>query len=173
MKSLVTFERRLSALNGRRQRAQRVLAPLVAAKFSMGDFFDIDQAATTATVRADARAVTLRERQTPALAVVRTKRFAVTTGVAEGADPAGNLYRVHTDDATIPVGTFDLELVEPLTLTMLIFDLAAMPSAPNRTTTPPTLTSRPGAPRSWCGSSGCGCGRPTRIRWAAGLTRSG
>lgn len=133
LETLMTFERRLAALNGRRQRANRILAPRVAARFVVSDLLDLDQAQTTATVRADVQAVTLRERQTPVSTVVRAQRFAVTSGAAEAMDTAGNLYRVYADDGSVPTGTFELELAEPLNLALLVFDLAAMPSEPTIT----------------------------------------
>ena len=130
LKTLVDFERRLSAMNGRRQRSNRVMTPRTAVRFVVSDFQDIDQAQTTATVRADAQAVTLREREVPSDATIREKRFSVNSGVAEAMGTAGNLYRAYSDDGTIPTGTFELELVDPLNLTLLVFDLAAMPSDP-------------------------------------------
>jgi len=131
LETLVTFERRLSAMNGRRHRANRVLAARTAARFVVSDFLTVDQALTTATVRADAQAVTLRERQTPSAATVARKRFSVSHGTAELMDTNNSLYRVYTDDGTTPSGTFELELVEPLPLALLVFDLAAMPSEPS------------------------------------------
>jgi hypothetical protein len=128
--TLVEFERRLSAMNGRRQQSNRVMAPRVAARFVVSDFLGVDQAQTTATVRADAQAVTLRERETPSDAALRSKRFSVSGGTAEAMDATNSLYRAYTDDGTIPTGTFELELVTPLSLTLLVFDLAAMPSEP-------------------------------------------
>ena len=131
--TLVRFERRLSAMNGRRQRANRLLAPRVVTRFAVSDFLDIDQAQTTATVRADVQAVTLRERQTPTDATIRTQRFSTTGGSVEAMDSAGRLYRTYADDGRVPTGVFDLELAAPLNLTLLVFDLAAMPSEPQIT----------------------------------------
>jgi hypothetical protein len=61
---------------------------------------------------------------------LRSKRFSVSGGTAEAMDATNSLYRAYTDDGTIPTGTFELELVTPLSLTLLVFDLAAMPSEP-------------------------------------------
>lgn len=54
LESLVEFDRRLSSLNGRRQRANRVCSPGTALRFVVSDLVDIIQGVTTATVRVDA-----------------------------------------------------------------------------------------------------------------------
>src|SRR5664280_782321 len=46
LNSLINFQRRLSALNGRRDRANRVQAANVAVLFVTSDFLDVDQADT-------------------------------------------------------------------------------------------------------------------------------
>lgn len=60
--TLFRFEQGLSALNARRQRAARVNAPDIACRFLVSDMLDIDQAKTSATIRYDARVVSLKER---------------------------------------------------------------------------------------------------------------
>src|ERR1017187_6523864 len=60
--SLVNLQQKLEALNSRRQRANRILTPYTAVNFVVTDFLNIDQTLTSATVRADTQAVTLKER---------------------------------------------------------------------------------------------------------------
>src|SRR4051812_11883592 len=63
--SLVEFDRRNSAISGRRSRALRVPVIQQSVRFIVSDFIDIDQTGTNGTVRADSNAVTLRERAIP------------------------------------------------------------------------------------------------------------
>jgi hypothetical protein len=128
--TLIEFDRRLSAMNGRRQRSNRVITPGRMAQFVTSDFLDIDQSKTTATVRADASAVSLRERAVPSDALIRSLSFTVTIGTVEKLDLNDTLFRVHTTGGSIPTGVFDIELIEPLNLTLMIFDTAATPSEP-------------------------------------------
>jgi hypothetical protein len=128
--SLVEFDRRVQAVNGRRVRSWRVQSPEQAVKFVVSDFTDIDQASTTGTVRADSSSVSLKERAVPAEAVIKTKKFSVNTGTIEALDAAQNILRVHTDDFSTPTGQFDIELVQPLTLNQFIIDIVASPSSP-------------------------------------------
>jgi|SRR4051812_38225158 hypothetical protein len=62
---LFRFEQGLSALNARRQRAARVNAPDIACRFIVSDMLDIDQSQTSATIRADASAVSLKREADP------------------------------------------------------------------------------------------------------------
>lgn len=133
LKSLLEFDRRLSAINSRRQRANRVKSSGVVARFVVSDFLDLDQGHTTATVRADASAATLRERNDPQDATVRALRFSTTTGVVEKLDAKDQLWRVHTTNGATPTGTFELELVNPVQLTLMVLDIAATPSSPTIT----------------------------------------
>src|SRR6266403_160831 len=59
--SLVEFDRRVQAINGRRTRSWRTQAIEQAIKFVVSDFSDVDQANTTGTVRADSASVSLKE----------------------------------------------------------------------------------------------------------------
>ena len=62
LETLLEVQKRLSALNGRRQRAFRVPSPDLAARFLVSDFLGTDQAQTTGSVRIDSASATLRER---------------------------------------------------------------------------------------------------------------
>lgn len=130
LETLVEFGRRLSAINGRRQRAYRVAATTVPIKFVATDFLDIDQTITTASVRSDSSSVTLRERSQPLEAVVKSKRFSASTGTIEPLDTRNLLYRVAVDPGQIPVGRFDIELADILGLSLMVFDIVATPSVP-------------------------------------------
>lgn len=128
--SLVEFDRRLQAINGRRTRSWRVASREQAVKFVASDFTDIDQANTTGTVRADSASVSLKERAVPAEAVIKTNRFSSDRGTIEALDAAQSILRVHTDDFSTPTGQFDIELVTPLTLNQFIIDIVSTPSQP-------------------------------------------
>lgn len=128
--ALVSFDRRLQAINARRIRAWRVKSSQQAVKFVVSDFSDLDQANTTTTVRIDSSSVSLRERAVPAEAVIKTNHFSVNKGTIEALDSAQTILRVHTDDFSTPTGQFDIELVTPLTLNQFIIDIVATPSSP-------------------------------------------
>ena len=130
---LLAIERRLAALNARRQGSNRVLTSRTPVKFVMSDVLDVDQARSSATLRPDAQAGTLRERNYPPDAIVRSTRFSSDSGTIETMDAQQTLFRVHADNNQAPTGRFDLELVIPLQLNLLVFDLAAMPSQPEIT----------------------------------------
>lgn len=130
LETLVEFDRRLQAINGRRTRAWRVQSVEQAAKFVVSDFTDIDQANTTGTVRADSSTVSLKERAVPAEAVIKTNTFSANKGTIEALDTAQTILRVHTDDGSTPTGQFDIGLVTPLVLSQLIIDIVASPSSP-------------------------------------------
>lgn len=122
---LLSFDRRLGALNARRTRASRVAAPGVVARFLVSDMSDIEQGETSAAVRVDAGVATLHERGAHSQLVLRSTKFSASAGTVE---QFGTLYRVHTDNGQRPTGTFDVELVTPVELTMVVFDIAAVPS---------------------------------------------
>jgi hypothetical protein len=128
--TLVEFGRRLSAMNGRRQRANRVSGAGTPVQFVATDFLDIDQTITTATVRSDSGSATLRERSQPVEAQIKSKRFTSSIGTIESLDNQNLLFRVGVDPGQIPVGTFDIELASSLGLSLMVFDIAATPSAP-------------------------------------------
>jgi hypothetical protein len=50
--------------------------------------------------------------------------------VVEVLDADSNMYRVHTEDGSIPAGQFDLTLATPLTLNLVVFDIVSIPSEP-------------------------------------------
>jgi hypothetical protein len=128
--SLVDFQQQVEALNSRLQRANRISPPYTTVDFVTTDFLDIDQTKTSATVRADAQAVTLKERSTTTNAVIQNQTFATSDGTAEAISTDNSLYRVSTTDGSIPTGTFTLQLAQSLNMTVLTFDLAAMPPTP-------------------------------------------
>jgi hypothetical protein len=128
--SLVDFQQQVEALNSRLQRANRISPPYTTVNFVTTDFLDIDQTQTSATVRADAQAVTLKERSTTTNAVIQNQTFATSDGTAEAISTDNSLYRVNTTDGSIPTGTFTVQLAQSLNMTVLTFDLAAMPPTP-------------------------------------------
>ena len=131
--TLTTFERKLSALNGRRQRANRSLSQAARVVFPVTDFLSIDQNNTDATVRIDTGAATLCERNQPTLAQVESVQFASSTGTVTSISSKGWMYLVYCPDGATPTGTFLLKLIEPLEMTNLVIDIAAMLSNPTIT----------------------------------------
>jgi hypothetical protein len=125
--TLFRMQQGLNALNSRRQRAVRVLSPDVACRFVVSDLLDIDQALTSSTVRADASTATCRERARSSEAEIRKTSFSSAVGTVEEFN---QMYRVHSPDGACPTGVFEVELVQAQTLTMLVFDIVTLPSAP-------------------------------------------
>lgn len=126
--TLFRFQQDLSALNSKRQMAERVLSPDIACRFVMSDMLDLDQAKTSATLRVDSQAATCRENSSNAAAVIRNISFNCVTGAIEQLN---DLYRVHVLDDTKPVGIFELELYDVSDVTLLVFDMVSMPSNPD------------------------------------------
>lgn len=133
LKALIEFDRRLSAMNSRSQRANRVLSPGTVARLVVSDFIDIDQSKTTATVRADVQAATLKERSLPEDATVREIRFSSDLGSSEQLDSVGSIFQVYATRGSIPTGTFEVELVSSVGMALVVFDIAASPSTPTVT----------------------------------------
>lgn len=128
--ALLQFDRGESAMNARNVRAQRVLPFGVAAEFLVSDFATIDQSTTTAEVRADGNGVSLKERQQPGQATVKSTTFTTSDGTI---NQAGDLYQVTITDGGVPTGVFDIELVEAIDASLLIFDICNMPGRPQIT----------------------------------------
>lgn len=129
--TLVEFNRRTMAINNRRVRAGRSLSAQQAIKFVVSDFSDIDQANTVATVRADSASVSLKERAQPSEAIVKTTAFSSNVGSIESLNAAQSIFSVTVPDGTgAPVGQFDIELLNALTLNHFIIDIVATPSTP-------------------------------------------
>ena len=63
--ALVDYNQYLTAIQSKQQRAARVKATEIVALFPVSDFDSINQGLTTATVRIDTAAATLRERRIP------------------------------------------------------------------------------------------------------------
>jgi hypothetical protein len=124
------LSQKLEALNSRLERANRIHAPYAAVDFVTTDLLDIDQTQTSAAVRADSQAVTLKERATSTNAVIQTQGFSTSDGTAQAISTDNSLYRVQVLDSGIPTGTSSLQLVQSLSMTVLTFDLAAMPPTP-------------------------------------------
>jgi hypothetical protein len=61
------------------------------------------------------------------MATIRSLNFATNTGTVEQFN---KMYRVHTDDGQTPVGTFQIELVDPVDISLLVFDIVTLPSDP-------------------------------------------
>jgi len=119
--SLVDFQQQVEALNSRLQRANRISAPYTSVNFVTTDFLDIDQTQTSATVRADAQAVTLKERSTTRRSL-QNQTFCHLGWNGRGhLDGQTRLYRVSTTDGSIPTGTFTVQLVQSLNMTVLTF----------------------------------------------------
>ena len=124
---LTELELNLEQINGKRQAGRRVANPAVAARFLVSDFADIDQAQTTATARANTQSVTLRERATPANAILRSTTFRADRGTI---GQSNGIYRVSTPDGSAPLGIFELELATACNLSLITFDILSMPSSP-------------------------------------------
>ena len=125
--TLLRFQQDLSTLNGFRQRAYRLPVQDIAGQFLVSDMLDIDQAATSATVRADSSSVTLRKRSSPAQPTVQSTQFSTSAGSIE---QFSGMYRVSTQDGRAPTGTFDIQFFSGSNLTLLIFDIVMSPSDP-------------------------------------------
>jgi hypothetical protein len=131
LNTLVEFDKRLQAVNGRRVLAWRVNSTQQAVKFIVSDFTDIDQTSTTSTVRVDSAVVSLRERSVPAEAVIKTNSFSTNIGTIETLNNDQTILRVHTDDGSTPTGEFDIELLNALTLNQFNLQIVASPSQPS------------------------------------------
>ena len=90
LETLLEVQKRLSALNGRRQRAFRVPSPDLAARFLVSDFLGTDQAQTTGSVRIDSASATLRERAESGQINIKSTRFSTSSGTIQ---KAGDLYQ--------------------------------------------------------------------------------
>jgi hypothetical protein len=137
--TLLLFNNALEELNGKRVRANRLAQIGVPVKFLTSDLKDINQPITTATLRVDANNIVLRERQAPGEAIVSQVRFSASEGTIQALQVPqtgstgnlGALYRVATQNGAIPVGTFDIQLLAPVTTGLIIFDMMDMPAGPD------------------------------------------
>ena len=130
---LLDLERALNSLNGRRQRAGHSVEPTALAVFAVTDLLSTDQNQTTATVRIDTGAVTLRERPQVVNAQIKSTQFSSSTGTVTPLDNDNQMYQVYCPDGSTPAGVFLLELMSPLDLTLLVIDISAMMSQPTIT----------------------------------------
>lgn len=135
--TLLLFNNALSGLNGKRVRANRLPEVGITAKFVTSDLQDINQSITTASLRADSNSVSLRERAAPGEAIVSQVRFSASEGTIQAlqvpetgaSGNLGALYRVATQNGNIPIGTFDIQLLTPVSISLLIFDMIDTPSS--------------------------------------------
>lgn len=136
--TLLLFNNALSSLNSKRVRANRLSEVSVVTKFVASDLRDINQAATTTTVRADSNSITLKERTSPIEAIVSKVQFSTSKGTLQvlnnpqlgSSGNLGALYRVATIDGSTPIGTFDIQLKSAVNVSMIIIDMMDMPSDP-------------------------------------------
>lgn len=134
--TLLLFNNALSELNGKRVTINRLPEIGIAAKFVTTDLQDINQAITTASLRADSNGFSLRERAAPGEAIVSQVRFSASEGTIQAlqvpqANTTGNLgalYRVATANGNIPTGTFDVMLLSSVGISLVIFDMMNTPS---------------------------------------------
>lgn len=124
---LLRFERGLTDINSKRLQALNLLNVDTAAKFLPIQFTYIDQANTSATVRIDSSAATLKEKSRSTYVPVRDIKFRSTAGVVE---QFGDLYRVHNTSSP-PTGVFEIELQSPTQLSLIVFDTVISPSKPD------------------------------------------
>lgn len=134
--TLLLFNNALAGLNGKRVRANRMQEIGVAVKFVTSDLQDINQPITTASVRCDSNNVALRERAAPGEAIVNSVRFSASQGTIQALNTPtlsssgnlGALYRVATQNGAIPIGTFDIQLLNQVSTSLVIFDMMDTPS---------------------------------------------
>jgi hypothetical protein len=125
--TLAEFAQGLTALNGRHQRANRLLSADLAGQFVVSDFLEIDQAQTSATVRADTQAVTLRQRKTAPPVLIESQTFTSSAGSVESF---GGLHQVYLPTGALPTGTFQIKFSQNVDLSLIVFDLLLTPSNP-------------------------------------------
>lgn len=135
--TLLLFNNALSELNGKRVKINRLPEVGIAAKFLTSDLQDINQSITTASVRADSNSFSLRERSAPGETIVNQVRFSASEGTIQAlqvpqtgsSGNLGALYRVATATGTAPVGTFDIQLLDQVSISLVIFDMMNTPSS--------------------------------------------
>ena len=123
--TMFRFQREFNALTGKQQRAARLLSPDIACRFVASDFLDIDQVRTSATVRADSQAVTLRESSSLVAANIRSLSFVSATGTV---NQFNSMYQVTVPDSSVPTGVFEIQLYDAQEVTLLVFDAVLPPS---------------------------------------------
>ena len=128
-KLLVEFNTRLSAVNARRQRSNRLPLPGVYANFSVADMFSIDQGNSSATIRIDSQMATLKQRSHLVTASISSNTFSSNLGTVQALDNTSTLWTV-TTDGTTPIGTFNIELNNSVNLSVVIIDIAPTQSTP-------------------------------------------
>lgn len=135
--TLLLFNNALTSLNGKRVRTNRLAQIGVPGQFVTSDLQDINQPITTASLRCDSNGVSLRERAAPGEAIVNTVRFSASEGTIQAlqvpqtgaSGNLGALYRVATADGSTPTGTFDIQLLDAVSISLLIFDMMDTPSS--------------------------------------------
>jgi len=125
--TLFRFQQDFSALTSKQQRAARLLSPDIACRFVTSDFLDVDQSLTSATVRSDSQAVTLRESTALVEANVKSTVFSSATGTV---NQFNRMYQVSLTDGSTPTGVFEIQLFASQDITLLVFDAMMPPAAP-------------------------------------------
>jgi hypothetical protein len=128
--TVVDYQRRLTALNGRQQRAASALFPYTLVKFVVSDFDTINQGITTSTIRVDTAAANLRERRQPSQVLVSATSFISTIGTVQSIDSNDTLFSVYSLNG-IPTGTFNLTLASVVDVSFITVDVSAMASSPD------------------------------------------
>ncbi len=128
--TMIDYQRRLTALNGRKQRVDSVLFPDTVCSFVVSDFNNINQGLTTATVRADTVAANLKERRQPSQVLVSSTSFTSTIGTVQSIDTNNTIFSVYSLNG-IPTGTFNLTLASLVDVSFITVDVSAMASSPD------------------------------------------
>jgi len=119
IETLLAFEQFLSQANLMKTRIDRVCGEGIICRWVMCDFLDVDLPNTTATLRPDASAATLRERGGFVEAVVKGITFSCDKGTYQSLN---NTYKVMSQ-GSIPTGTFQIEYISPVMGNQVVFDL--------------------------------------------------
>jgi len=127
--TLIDLNRRMSAIDAHRQRANRLGTYGIYANFSVGDMFSVDQTQSSATVRIDSQSSTLKQRPNFVTASVASTVFSSNIGTVQTLDDTNTLWTVTTSGA-IPTGSFSITLDNPVNLNVIVVDISAISSTP-------------------------------------------
>lgn len=117
--TLLGFEQFLSQANMLRTRVDRLCGNGMLGRFVVPDFNGVDIPHTSASLRSDAGAATLKERGTFVASPVKEVRFSADKGTYQSLN---NTYKVMSTDG-IPTGTFEVEYISPIMGNLVVFDL--------------------------------------------------
>lgn len=121
LSELIAFEQRISESNLRRCRVERLCASGVLGHFTVADMNAVHLQNTTATVRADVMAASLKEKGDFVSADIQEIQFSANVGSYQRLS---NTYKVISTEG-IPIGRFDIVLLRPVTMNQVVFDLVA------------------------------------------------